>query len=276
MIEHEKLREMQMKELELLKSFRDICKEEGICYYLIAGTAIGAIRHKGFIPWDDDIDVALKREDYLRFLEVAKKYLPEGQVLQHNSLNDSYTDVTAKLIDEKSFFRIRTNSDVTENNIWIDIFPLDGAPNNKIIRKLHFKHIYFLRMMMAYYYLDAIQYNEERSKWKKTLIQIAKKIPINKIINPVKIRRKIDKLLMKYPASKSKTLGNYYGAYQDREILPADVYGNGCEVVFEDDIYTVPAKYDAYLRNVYGDYMRLPPEEKRVPKHSVIDVISRE
>lgn len=104
MIDYGKLREAQLLELDLLKKFREICDTEGMHYYLLSGTAIGAIRYGGFIPWDDDIDVGLLRKDYDRFINVAAKYLLAEQKILHYSLDKNYSDYTMKLVNSNVYY----------------------------------------------------------------------------------------------------------------------------------------------------------------------------
>lgn len=273
MVELDKLREAQMYELELLKKFKEICEAEGFKYYLIGGTAIGAIRHHGFIPWDDDIDVALLRDDYDKFIHIAGKYLESGQDVLHHSITPEYTDCTMKLVNKNISFNINTDNSVITQNIWIDIFPLDGTATNRFKQQFHYYRVYFLRMSLAYYYLEKIQYNSERAGWKKSLISLAQHLPVNKLVNPKRIRNKIDRALRKVHVNPSGLIGNYLGAYGQKEILPYYVFGNGCCRVFEDAEFLLPEDIETYLEHIYGDYMQLPPEEKQVPKHSVVEVI---
>lgn len=273
LVDIKNLRETQLYELELLKKFKEICDAEGFKYYLVGGTAIGAVRHNGFIPWDDDIDVALLRDDYDRFISVSQKYLRPGQEVLHYSINSDYQDSSMKLIDKRICFRMKTDTSIIEQNIWIDIFPLDGTKKVPFAQKFHYYHIYFLRMLLAYYYLEKIQFNSERSRWKKTLITIAQRVPVNRLIKPEKVRIKIDRLLRNTRVDKQGNIGNYLGAYGLREFVPYDFFGNGSFRVFEDEYFTLPAKVEEYLTNIYGDYMVLPPVDKQVPRHSVLEII---
>ena len=273
MVDNDSLRKAQLIENDLLKKFREICQAEGMPYYLLGGTALGARRHKGFIPWDDDIDVGLVREDYDRFLSVAPKYLEEDQIIEHYSLDESYQDYTMKLSRAKVSFLTQRENTVVKQHIWIDIFPLDGAPDNRLLRWLHFRRIDFYRMQLSFHYIKDVRINEERPGWQKALVFLARHIPIGKLIHPTGMKKALVREFRKYRAADSKTIGNYMGAYREREFLPVADFGEGTDVEFEGEIYKAPRNLDGYLTNLYGDYMQFPPKEQQVPKHRIIDVV---
>ena len=273
LVEMKKLRETQLLELKLLKKIKEICESENICYYLVGGTALGAVRHRGFIPWDDDIDVAMPRKDYEKFIRVAPKYLDKGQRVLHYSLVRSYFDCSMKLVDTNTSYIMKTNNGIKKQHIWVDIFPIDGSAESSMGNKIHYLRVYFLRMLIAVYNLNTIQFNPSRAKWKRIIIAVAKRIPVKRLINPRRINKRIDRLLTKYPTCKSKRIGNFLGAYQEKELVPNDYFGNGVVWTFEDDQFKIPSKYNLYLTHIYGDYMKLPPKEKQIPRHSVIDII---
>lgn len=273
MIELTELRSTQLYELDLLKIFRAICECEKLRYFLVGGTAIGAIRHQGFIPWDDDVDVAMPREDYDKFLLVADKYLENNIKVLSFQNDEKYEDMSMKLVNTSISYVMKTDVSQIKQNVWIDIFPIDGTSSNKVIQLFHYWGIYFLRMQLAYYYMEKIQYNEERSGWKKLLIKIAQVIPVNKMINPRNVCSKIDKHLKRYPYETSAIVGNYLGAYKTQEFVNRDIFSNGIMKPFEDELFFVPKEYDTYLKHIYGNYMELPPEGKQKPKHSVIEII---
>ena len=124
MVDYGNLREAQLLELELLKKFRDICDAEEMHYYLLGGTAIGAVRHGGFIPWDDDIDVGLLREDYDRFISAAAKYLSSEQKILHYSLDRKYPDYTMKLVNSKVYYLTQREKRTVKQNILNPVDPI--------------------------------------------------------------------------------------------------------------------------------------------------------
>lgn len=273
MVEYGKLREAQLLELDLLKKFREICDAEEMHYYLLGGTAIGAIRHGGFIPWDDDIDVGLLREDYDRFLKVAGKYLSPGQKIMHYSLDEKYQDYTMKLVNSNVYYLTQRENTTVKQNIWIDIFPIDGTPNTKLSTWIHFRKLDLIRMNLAFHYIKDVRIDASRAIWKSILVWIAKNTQIGRLVDPNKQKERLDKEFKKYQVSKSKYIGNYMGAYHEREFFPISYFAEGVKVFFEGEEFCAPKELEKYLTHQYGDYMKLPPEESRVPKHHVLDIV---
>ena len=279
MADYGKLREAQLLELDLLKKFREICEKEGMHYYLLGGTAIGAVRHKGFIPWDDDIDVGLLREDYDRFVGVAAQYLSDGQKVLHYSLDAKYSDYTMKLVNTKMSYLIQHENTVLKQNVWIDIFPLDGAPDSKFMRWIHFRTLDFVRMKIVFHSIketNDVRIDKERPAWKKALVWVAKNTPVGQFVDPSKEKRKLDKEFRKYPASSSAIIGNYMGAYHEKEFFPVSYFAEGSVVEFEGEQFIAPKELDKYLTHQYGNYMKLPPKCDQIPKHYVLDIIQED
>ncbi len=273
MVERTKLREAQLYELELLKKIKNICESEGIKYFLLGGTALGAVRHKGFIPWDDDIDVGLMRADYEKFIITAPKYLDPGEEILHYSIDRKYHDYSAKLVNTKVSFATKRDNDIVRQNIWVDIFPIDGSPKNTLIRRIHYCWAYFVRMLLALNHINSIHYKENRSAVRIIIIKFARVVPVGKLIDPNKVKRYLDKILQRYSTDQSVIVANYIGAYHEREFIPREYFGNGVEMLFENEYFTLPAKTDEYLTHIYGDYMKLPSKDKQVPTHHVIDAV---
>lgn len=266
------LRKAQLYLNDLLKIFKEICEKEGIQYYLLGGTTLGAVRHKGFIPWDDDIDVALYRDDYDRFIEVGKKYLPKGITFQHYTLDDGYVDYTMKLVNENVSYLMEMQNTQIRKNAWIDIFPIDGTPNNDLGKLIHYRKLDYHRMMLAFHYIKDVRIDSERSLGKRILVRFAQLIPIGRLVDPSRRKRCLDREFRKYSIEASEYVGNYMGAYHEKEIFPKYYFGKGAIVEFEGDEYLAPAEVEKYLKQQYGDYMKLPPEDKRVPKHHILKI----
>lgn len=273
MVDYGELRETQLLELDLLKKVREICDAEGMHYYLLGGTAIGAVRHGGFIPWDDDVDIGLLRDDYDRFVSVAQKYLSDEQKILHYSLDSNYADYTMKLVNTKVSYVTQRESTTVTQNIWVDIFPLDGAPDSSLKRWLHFRRLDFIRLMLAFYYIKDVRIDKNRPVWKKALVWIGRTIPIGKLVKPDKEKRNLDREFRKYPVTNSKIIGNYMGAYGSREFFPATYFEDGSRVTFEGEQFTAPKELDKYLKHQYGDYMKLPPESSQIPKHHILEIV---
>jgi lipopolysaccharide cholinephosphotransferase len=224
------------------------------------------VRHKGFIPWDDDIDVAMPRPDYDKFLKVAQNELPEYVFVQTNATDKEYPLSFAKLRNSNTTFVEKSIKNLNINHgIYIDVFPLDGYPNN-IIKKYIFifkKYIYSFRISYLF--------NLSKAKRKITAKYLIKKLMkgLSKVLcKDVKTAvQKRDKLYRQYSYETSALIANNASPWEQKEVMPREYYGEGVEGVFEGISVKLPENYDAYLSSVYGDYMKLPPVEKREGHH---------
>ena len=252
-------------DLNIVKEVLRICKKYNLTYFMLGGTMLGAIRHKGFIPWDDDIDLGMPRDSYEKFLKVAPKELKNNLKLINYKTDPNYhyyitriQDTNTKVIEERI-----ENEEEKYTYASIDIFPLDGTPNNKILRKIYFFRVLYHRAIMSLCYKDSIDKKRKRSKKEKILLAIMIKLPIEKLTTAYKQKEKIDKILKKQDFNKSKYVGNIMGAYRTKEIVPKEFYGNGKMYKFENIEMNGLELYDEYLSYTYGDYMKLPPEKDR-------------
>ena len=144
------LRELQLCELELVKAVLDICEKHHLTVFMMGGTFLGAVRHKGFIPWDDDVDLGMSRKDYETFLQVAARELPEGYVLRHFAKDPDMAYYPAQVVDPS--FEILDTSAMVEKTrcAWIDLFPLDGMPKGRLGCFFHKYRLLYLRMMLKF------------------------------------------------------------------------------------------------------------------------------
>ena len=255
-----KLKEIQF---EMLKAFVEICEKENLTYWLIAGTALGAVRHKGFIPWDDDIDVGMPREDYERFMEIGQSYLPEYYFLQNYKTDPNYPINFAKIRDNRTTYIESSVAHLNINHgVWIDIFPHDGFPSGKIRSKI-FKLRSKLTFARLYLVFTKNIPLDKAHKVKRALCFAT--LPFYPTVRGTVKRR--EKLFKKYAYHTSEYVLNNSGAWGDREIQKREVFGKGTEGVFEGFGVKLPVDWDKYLSTLYRDYMTPPPEEKRVGHH---------
>lgn len=258
-----RLKELQQVELDIFKSFVSVCETLGIRYYLIAGTLLGAVRHKGFIPWDDDIDVGIPREDYELFISKAQDLLPSHLFLQTYKTDRGYCQAFAKIRNTNTAFIEESVQNTPINHgIYIDIFPLDKCSVN-VRYTLPFRlkeRVYRLR--------GSCMAKGSKPPLMFRLIRLAC-APLS--LNPYKSMEKLDKHYQTMPSG--DMLINFGGIYGKREIMPAEWYGDGALIEFEGMLVSVPCEYDKVLTSLYGDYMTPPPVEKRVTHHhtTVID-----
>lgn len=260
-------------DMDIAKEVLRICEKHGLTYYMLGGTMLGAIRHKGFIPWDDDIDLGMPRDDYERFLALAPEELASHLKLVNYRTDPNYMYYITRILDtETTVIEERIGNDNKYTHASIDIFPIDGTPNNGILRKIYYFRVMYHRALMSLCYKDSIDRKRKRSKKEKLLLWIMEHIPVNKLTSPYKQKCKIDKLLRKQKIEGSKYIGNIMGAYRTREIVPAEYYGEGAMYPFEDMHMRGLAMYDEYLTYTYGDYMQLPPEESRKTHFKILNI----
>lgn len=271
----ERMEQVHAANLKIIREVDRICRKHGIHYLLDAGTLIGAVRHKGFIPWDDDVDLAFLREEYEKFIKVAPKELPEGLHLwfpADSAKYEAFYDFTPKIIYENSRKRLPDEDTAFYkeelNHICTDIFILDEISENVIARKwqiLKNKIIYGMAMGHRRK-LDFSKYSFLQK------LQVAVLAAVGSMINMELLCKWERKAALKQTKGKSSLL--YYSNYEPgyvHMIIPKAGSEQILEVPFEDMQVMIPKGYDEVLKVVYGDYMTLPPEEERKPKHGELD-----
>ncbi|MBQ2944222.1 MAG: LicD family protein [Ruminococcus sp.] len=266
------MNELQKKEFEILKLFIDVCNKLNLTYFLVCGSALGAVKYGGFIPWDDDIDVALMRPDYETFLREAPALLPEWLFVQNYRTEKNFPLLMTKLRDSRTTMIESDFADVLMNHgISIDVFSLDGYPNDsKEAIRFENKKKCFTRRQFA-------RLNGKRMTWglnvRTTLICLYYRL-FGFAKETSRLMGEYDSFLASYSLQDSTLICNH-GNWQGKlEYAPAEQYGIGTMASFEGLSVRIPADYDAYLRQKYGDYSKDPPKEKQVSHHSykVIDV----
>lgn len=240
--------EIQKTSFDLLCQFVKICEELDIPYYLVCGSALGAVKYGGFIPWDDDIDVAMYREDYERFLSEAPARLPEHLVLQNLHTNKAFPLLMTKLVNtqttliEEQFLHLPIH-----HGIFLDIFPLDGYPKGKLEGKIF-----------------------EIRKWIYNKIRCAAYQWGYSLFNLSGIMHRYEGMLKKYPCCGSSLICNY-GNWQGKlEYSLASEYGKGQWSSFEGLRVRIPENYDAYFSRKYGAWQQELPEEQQVSHHNFL------
>ena len=270
------LRKLQLTELDILKSVVEICEKENIRYYLLGGTFLGAVRHKGFIPWDDDIDIGMPRPDYDRFFDKGSKMLTEKYIYKNYWKGNERT-ICFSRVEDKSIMII-DRSGIKEKNrfAWIDIFPLDGMPNSAFARKVHQIHLLYRKALMQYSQFSTIvnQDLHNRPLYEKILIFLGKLINTEKVLDADKCLTKLNQVMRQYPYESAKYVVNFLGAYKFKEMFPKAVYDDVDTYDFEDIALPAPRNYDLVLSQLYGDYMELPPENRRNKHHTEIIIPS--
>lgn len=257
------INKIKSMEIDILDEIVRVCDKEGYKYFIAYGTLLGAIRHKGFIPWDDDIDIIMPRDDYEA---LCAKWDNSGRYKMLECKRDhKYIYPFAKVSDSSTIMEEHNVLKQCDLGIYVDIFPYDNVAEERkedssFIRKCELYEKF--RMYSMFPVENILSENKKKNFGRKIIWRIIK------AVGPEKISRYQDKTAMKYKNEKTKFKGCLCTRYSEREILPADVYDDVIKVEFEGKMYNAPKQYDLMLTRLYGDYMELPPKEERVLKHN--------
>ena len=259
----ENLKKLHEVEIEILDEFVKICDIYNLEYFLVGGTLIGAVRHKGFIPWDDDIDVAMPRNDYEKFLEIADKELDKKYMIDNKNTNPKYylnfTKIRKKNTIFEQDFQINYNG---PKGIWIDVFPLDEVKSfdNKLIPIQRKINDIIFRLV---HYKNGFVLGKKCNTLKKFLGKIV-------FFKNTTLLNWQDKLLRMQDNKGGNFVLNFASTYNyKKEIFEKKAYFPAKELEFEGRKYKVPNQYKVILNQVYGDYMKLPPKEKQITHNPV-------
>ena len=246
------LKKIQEQELLLLKECIKLCEDNNIEYFDLGGTLLGAVRHQGFIPWDDDIDLGIPRKYYDKLIELLSDN--EEVVLEKNIIN-------LNVLQYKKKENIQIGSE--SYSVYIDLFPLDGVPNGKIARKIFLTKFLLYRVLYKFSIVDKLNI-VDRGFVGNLVVNFMKKIKINKTLSTKRIVEKLHEIAATYSFDNSDFVGNILGRYREKEIVSKKIFGNSKLLKFEDIEIRSPEDYDGYLKHIYGDYMKLPKEEDRI------------
>lgn len=263
------LRKLQIAEIDLVHLFWEICEKERLTYFMLGGTMLGAVRHKGFIPWDDDIDFGMPRPDYEKFLRVADKYLPQGYHLLNERTTKEYFYYIPRLTCSKTKVKCELYQEERIEDVSIDIFALDGMPDKKLWQYVHEWRMLALHALYKFSVFDRyVSVNNPNRTWyEKALVFLCKHLSLQRLFSPRKRLDARDRLSRKYPYEESNTIMNFMGAYKLKEMFPKSVFGDGRLYDFEGMRLRGPQDYDFYLTQLYGEYME-PPKTLDIGKHA--------
>ncbi len=273
------MNELQKKLLDLMCAFDVMCERNNLKYFMIGGTLLGAVRHKGFIPWDDDIDVAMPREDYDRLIANAKEICPAPYALHSFSLgnNDDIFYLPGTFHNESVTEELDRNKKIYRTTVFFDILPIDAMPDNIITYHLHLFYCLALRALFKFTVIDRVEMDGmKRGMLEKFLIRFARATQIGNLFSQKReyLINKLENVLRKYKFDKCrKRAGTFLGRYKGREIVEKKYFMSRDKYEFEGKLFWGPKLYDGYLRSIYGDYMKLPPVEEQVGKHKVVSIV---
>ena len=270
------LRELQLIELDILKKVLDIIERHHLRYFVLGGTLLGAVRHQGFIPWDDDVDIGIPRPDYDRFLDYAEKELAQPyqlHTLKTKTGEYSYYYARVENTAVKTLRKVALKEVVIPS--WVDVFPLDGVPEegrkrDRWMRKCRFYKALFRASQHSYFGRSA-SLKKKRSLPKALIRHLFIRYHLEDLIDTQKAWDKLDHALREYNYDTSPALANLCGYWGPKEMFPKSYYGKGRLYPFEDLMLMGPENYDAVLTQMYGDYMTPPPEDQR--EHHYVELI---
>ena len=251
--------EMKALQLDILCKVHEFCKKNDIRYTLTYGTLIGAVRHKGFIPWDDDIDISMPRPDYNRFIATFNGSTENLQVIAPELETHFYSPI-ANVVDTRTVMQEDLANYHKEIGIKIDIFPIDGVID---------KRDYYKRRRIIYVCLRLL-FTKNFSLSSHTSILYKSKMLIRKIGEVFIPLSQIQKKIMSVASRVDYCSVEYADClvFQQEEILmPKSTYDSYIDLEFEGKNFKVISRYHEFLSKCYGDYMQLPPEDQRVPHH---------
>lgn len=260
----DQLRKLQLVQLEILKIVDKISKENNIRYSLYAGTLLGAVRHQGFIPWDDDLDICMPREDYDRFIKIWKNNHPKGYLMQNKDNSPGFTQTFTKIRKENSTYYSKYDiGKIYHKGIFIDIFPIDRIPEKKLDRYIYWINCAKYQLLIHEYAPDinilpvklfcklylSIYSGSARKKQIKVLLK-----RITKYNNNTKLPVVLNESLISM-----------------KKVYPAHILNEGMtDLKFEDGYFSCFKDWDTKLSIDFGDYMTLPPESERIPSHGPV------
>ena len=257
------IRPLQLRILDILMAVHQVCEEHGLRYYIIAGTLLGAVRHKGFIPWDDDLDIGMPRKDYDQLMAHAQEWMPAPYEVVSYETDKTYPLPFAKVQDASTTLIERMHLKYL-GGIYIDVFPIDGVPSatSRVKTWLHYARYEYWKRVLYLIHRDPYKHGHGPSSWIPLLCR--------KVYTMQSVQRKIRQLLLKYDYEQSPLVADYDDGR--RGAMSKDVLGQPTPYDFEGETVLGVAQYDTYLSHKYGDYMTIPDgDHQRQHNFHVLD-----
>ncbi len=270
------MNKLQSLEFDMLKEFVRICDELGLKYYLVCGSALGAAKYGGFIPWDDDIDVALPRPDYDVFCQKAQAMLPKHLFLQNHRTDPEYPLYMSKIRDSRTTFIEPLYEKIPmHHGLYIDVFPLDGYPlADDEIKKFEKKKILYDRHRMVKYCYN--RFSKENIRHPKAIVAYLLYRTFGFWRDTSKVSEEFHSYASSFWSGNSVLWCNYGNWQGVLEYAPKEQYGEGVWAEFEGLKVRIPEKYDEYLTQKYGDWRAdLPAEKKFNPHHVTVSDLDK-
>ena len=263
------LNELKKIELSVLIEVDKICRENGLRYMLCGGTLLGAVRHGGFIPWDDDIDIFMPRPDYDKLIDYCDEHDVSFDLFSPAN-NREYTQMYLKACNKDTMV-IDNEADLKmcHFGVWVDIFPIDGLGDTVLEAKRFLRTITCAELLCVASRWKKYTRNP-KNRWGYEVIRFCTFLISRMIFDVNAFVKKIDKKAKSLEFEKSKYCGSVYGSYGQKEIMTREMFEKTCELTFENQLFLCPENYEEYLKNIYGNYMELPPVEEQQTHHNFV------
>lgn len=273
-MEKELLRKVQLAQLEIANEIKRVCEENDIQYFLADGSLLGAVRHQGFIPWDDDMDFGMLWPEYEKFLQIAPEKLGDQFFLQSWDTDEGYPFAFAKVLKlGTEFVEDVFQNGQKRNELYVDIFPYYPYPLDQKLQKKQgraiqiYKHILMVQTgMTPWTRPDGLMQKL------KVVAMYSPFVLLAKIIGRGKLKKAYAKYLTLAIGEKSESFFSADTPRFGKTTIPKDCFGSYTALPFEDTTFSAMEGYILYLKIVYGDYMKLPPEDKRENHHRIVRV----
>lgn len=270
------LRKVQLAQLDIAKEIKRVCEKIGIHYFLDSGTLLGAVRHGGFIPWDDDLDIGMLRDDYELFLSKAPSVLNDEYFLQTCDTDANYGLMFAKIRKNGTLFiEEASEKSGAHNGIYVDVFPYDVYPDDIKKQKYQKYQLFIIRralLIKCGYKPWIMSSSSKKNKLFKSMIYKViwlVFLPISRIA----LIKKYHKIAMQYNSINATYFYKQDGATDYGEwLVSQSCFASFTKLKFEDDEFDCPIEYEKYLTEIYGNYLELPPVEERHNRHHILKV----
>jgi lipopolysaccharide cholinephosphotransferase len=262
----ERIKKLQSKSLEILLYFKDFCERHGLTFYFCGGCCIGAIRNKGFIPWDDDIDVFMPREDYEKLGELWSEYADTGKYSCNRTTESNFFGNIMTTVTDNGTNVIRPWQEGKDGHkgVMMDVLPLDGCAPAGIKRKIQM----MWSMIFSLYCSRVVPVNHGKVVAAACKVLLAV-VPSDKL--KYKICKFAEKQMSRYKISDCKYITELCaGPHYMKNEYPKEIFEKAVYKEFEGYMMPLPVGYDTYLKIAFGDYMSLPPKEEQVPHHDIV------